>query len=70
MQYDAPPLTISQNPTDCSRDTQSPPPGCDRRNVSTISFQLHLLAQAETDVWVKSKYKDAIASLAEILTAR
>ncbi len=75
MQYNVPPVTPVQlepktlrNKPDCEKKDQSPPPGCGRMaQVSSMAFQLHLMEQAEPNPLLKAKYRNAIASLGEIL---
>jgi hypothetical protein len=75
MQYNLPPTNpvqiepkTLQNKPECEKNDQSPPPGCGRRaSVAGMAFQLHRMEQTVTDPLLKAKYRNAIASLGEIL---
>jgi hypothetical protein len=74
IHYDLPPVNlvqsdkIAQAKPVCDKKGESQPPGCGRRAyVASVALRFHMMKQTETDPVLKGKYRDAIASLGEIL---
>jgi hypothetical protein len=68
MQINTPPSVPAQ-PQCEPPEGKSPTPGCGRnlKQLATMAFQLNQMSLSETDPAVKEAYRNALASLGELI---